>query len=41
MRAIAIGLVVLVQAAYLRRFWRRAWFIVKTRLRKLLASAQH
>jgi hypothetical protein len=37
LRAIAIGLVVLVQAAYLRRFWRRAWFIGKTRLRKLLA----
>jgi hypothetical protein len=34
-RAILIGLVVLVQAAYLRRFYRRAWFVVATRLRKL------
>ncbi len=38
LRAIAIGLVVLVQAAYLRRFWRRAWFILKTRLRKAFAK---
>ena len=37
-RAIAIGLVVLVQAAYLRGFYRRAWFIAKTRLRKLVAT---
>jgi CRP/FNR family cyclic AMP-dependent transcriptional regulator len=37
LRAIAIGLVVLVQAAYLRGFYRRAWFIAKTRLRKLFA----
>jgi hypothetical protein len=29
--------VVLVQAAYLRTFYRRVAFIVKTRLRKLLA----
>jgi CRP-like cAMP-binding protein len=32
LRAIAIGLVVLIQAAYLRHFYRRAWFIVRTRL---------
>lgn len=37
LRAIAIGLVVLVQAAYLRGFYRRAWFIAKTRLRKIFA----
>jgi CRP-like cAMP-binding protein len=30
LRAIVIGLVVLIQAAYLRRFYRRAWFIVRT-----------
>jgi len=35
LRAILIGLVVLVQAAYLRSFYRRVWFIVKTRLRNL------
>ena len=35
LRFITIGVVVLVQAAYLRSFYRRAWFIVKTRLRKL------
>jgi hypothetical protein len=35
LRAIVIGLVVLVQAAYLRTFYRRVLFIVKTRLRKL------
>ena len=35
LRAIVIGLVVLVQAAYLRSFYRRVWFIAKTRLRKL------
>jgi CRP-like cAMP-binding protein len=33
-RAIAIGLVVLIQAAYLRPFYRRAWFILRTRLRR-------
>jgi CRP-like cAMP-binding protein len=32
-RAIVIGLVVLVQAAYLRRFYRRAAFVCATRLR--------
>jgi CRP-like cAMP-binding protein len=36
-RAIAIGLVVLVQAAYLRQFYRRVWFILKTRVRRLFA----
>ena len=35
LRATLIGLVVLVQAVYLRSFYRRVWFIVKTRLRKL------
>jgi CRP-like cAMP-binding protein len=30
LRAIVIGLVVLIQAVYLRRFYRRAWFIVRT-----------
>jgi CRP/FNR family cyclic AMP-dependent transcriptional regulator len=34
--AIAIGLVVLFQLAYLRPFYRRAFFVVKTRLRKLV-----
>ena len=34
LRAIVIGLVVLIQAAYLRHFYRRAWFIVRTRLFK-------
>ncbi len=37
-RAIAIGLVVLVQAAYLRRFYRRAGFVVRTRIRRLWAK---
>jgi CRP-like cAMP-binding protein len=37
LRAIAIGLVVLVQAAYLRPFYRRAAFVVRTRLRKVFA----
>jgi hypothetical protein len=36
-RAIAIGLVVLIQAVYLRPFYRRAWFIVWTRARRLFA----
>lgn len=35
-RAIVIGLVVLVQATYLRGFYRRAWFVAKTRLRKVV-----
>jgi CRP-like cAMP-binding protein len=34
LRAIIIGLVVLVQAAYLRTFYQRAWFILRTRLRR-------
>ena len=34
LRAIAIGLVVLIQAAYLRTFYSRALFILRTRLRK-------
>ncbi|GAC1351877.1 MAG: hypothetical protein NVSMB1_09160 [Polyangiales bacterium] len=33
-RAIAIGLVVLIQAAFLRPFYRRALFVLTTRLRK-------
>ncbi|HEX3478920.1 MAG TPA: cyclic nucleotide-binding domain-containing protein [Kofleriaceae bacterium] len=36
-RAIAIGLVVLIQAVYLRPFYRRAWFIAGTRTRRLFA----
>ena len=36
-RAIAIGLVVLIQAAYLRHFYRRVWFICKTRVRHVFA----
>jgi CRP-like cAMP-binding protein len=40
MRAIVIGLVVLVQAAYLRSFYRRVWFIGKTRLRKLATGGR-
>jgi hypothetical protein len=34
-RAVLIALAVLAQAAYLRPFWRRAWFVARTRLRKL------
>jgi CRP-like cAMP-binding protein len=37
LRAIAIGLVVLIQATYLRQFYRRAWFITKTRARRVLS----
>ena len=37
LRAIAIGLVVLIQAVYLRPFYRRAWFIARTRVRRLVA----
>jgi len=33
-RAIAIGLVVLIQAVYLRPFYRRVWFIARTRVRR-------
>lgn len=39
MRAIAIGLAILIQAAYLRPFYRRAWFILKTRARRAFARA--
>ncbi len=35
-RAAVIGLVVLVQAAYLRRFYRRAAFVLETRARRVL-----
>jgi CRP-like cAMP-binding protein len=38
-RGIVIGLLVLVQAAYLRRFYRRAAFVITTRLRKLFARS--
>ncbi len=37
MHAIVIGLVVLVQAAYLRRFYARAYFVLATRARRLLS----
>lgn len=37
LRAVAVGLVVLVQAAYLRRFYRRAGFVLETRARRVLA----
>jgi CRP-like cAMP-binding protein len=37
LRAIVIGLVVLIQAAYLRRFYRRAWFIARTGVRRMFA----
>jgi len=37
MRAIVIGLALLVQAAYLRRFYARAAFIVRTRVRSLFS----
>jgi len=37
LRAIVISLVVLVQAAYLRRFYRRVGFVVATRLRRLVS----
>jgi CRP-like cAMP-binding protein len=39
-RAIAIGLVVLIQLAYLRPFYRRAWFILRTRARRVFARAR-
>ncbi len=38
LRAVAVGLVVLVQAAYLRRFYRRAGFVLATRARGILAQ---
>jgi heme A synthase len=34
LRAITIGLVVLIQVVYLRHFYRRVWFIIRTRLRR-------
>jgi len=34
LRAIVIGLVVLIQVVYLRHFYRRVWFILRTRLRR-------
>ncbi|HEX4451475.1 MAG TPA: cyclic nucleotide-binding domain-containing protein [Kofleriaceae bacterium] len=34
LRAIVIGLVVLIQIVYLRHFYRRVWFILRTRLRR-------
>jgi len=37
LRAVVIGLVVLVQAAYLRAFYVRALFILKTRARRVLS----
>ena len=40
LRAVVIGLVVLVQAAYLRTFYSRAWFILKTRARRLLSGTR-
>jgi CRP-like cAMP-binding protein len=38
-RAIVIGLVVLIQAVYLRRFYRRAWFIARTGVRRVFARS--
>jgi CRP-like cAMP-binding protein len=37
-RAVLIALAVLLQAAYLRPFWRRAAFVLRTRARKALSS---
>ena len=39
-RAIAIGLVLLVQAAYLRQFYRRVWFIATARVRRWTRSSR-
>jgi CRP-like cAMP-binding protein len=39
-RAIVIGFVVLVQAVYLRRFYRRAAFVLTTRARRFLARGR-
>jgi CRP-like cAMP-binding protein len=39
-RAIVIGLVVLIQLVYLRPFYRRAWFILRTRARRLFARTR-
>jgi CRP-like cAMP-binding protein len=38
LRATAIALAVLVQAAYLRRFYAHAWFVVRTRARRMIAG---
>ncbi|HEY8042584.1 MAG TPA: cyclic nucleotide-binding domain-containing protein [Polyangiaceae bacterium] len=38
-RAVLIALGVLLQAAYLRPFWRRAAFVLRTRIRKVLARS--
>lgn len=40
-RAVLLGLIVLVQAAYLRGFYRRAAFLVRTRLRRIFRWAHH
>ena len=37
-RAVAIALVALIQAVYLRQFYRRLWFLAKTRLRRRRAT---
>jgi CRP-like cAMP-binding protein len=39
-RATLIAMAVLLQAAYLRPFWRRASFIVRTRVRRILAGSR-
>jgi CRP-like cAMP-binding protein len=39
-RAVLIALAVLVQVAYLRPFWRRAAFVVRTRVRRVLARGR-
>ena len=38
LRAIVLGALVMVQAVYLRRFYRRAGFVVMTRLRRLVSK---
>ncbi len=40
LRAVVIGLVVLVQLVYLRRFYRRAAFVLRTRLRRVVSRAR-
>jgi len=40
LRAVVIGLVVLVQLVYLRRFYRRAAFVLHTRLRRVWSRAR-
>ena len=39
LRAIGIGLVVLIQAAYLRKFYARAAFVLMTRLRRFSSKS--